>query len=168
LVNNAAIFPGEPFEEMTVELWDRIFAVNVRGAFLCSRAAIPQLRKQGGGSIINIGTTMAYRGTTERLAYSCSKGALLTMTKALARGLLADRIRVNWVTVGWVATPGEISLRDQTHGDGVVFLDERGAKAPLGRLETVEETAEGVVYLASHDASHVTGCELNISGGLWI
>ena len=86
----------------------------------------------------------------------------------MARGLLADQIRVNWVMVGWVATPGEISLRDRTTGDGLAFLQERAEQAPMGRLETVEETAGGVAYLASDEASHVTGCELNISGGLWI
>jgi NAD(P)-dependent dehydrogenase (short-subunit alcohol dehydrogenase family) len=79
--------------------------------------------------------------------------------------LLHDLIRVNWITVGWVASPGEIELRNQTHGDGAAYLRERDQKAPLGRLETPEDIASGVVYLASDAASHVTGCELNISGG---
>ena len=168
LVNNAAIFPKVPLEEMTLELWDQVFAVNVRGAYLCCRYAIPPMRQQDGGSIVNIGTTVIYRGAVDRLAYACSKGALLTMTRTMARALLSDRIRVNWVTVGWVATPGEIVLRDRTHGDGVAFLREISDQAPLGRLETVEDIAAGVAYLASDEASHVTGCELNISGGLWI
>jgi NAD(P)-dependent dehydrogenase (short-subunit alcohol dehydrogenase family) len=145
-----------------------VFAVNVRGAFLCSQAAIPALRQQGGGSIINIGSTLAYRSSGDRIAYACSKGALLTMTKVLARELLRDRIRVNWVTVGWVASPGEVELRNQTHGNGAAFLRERDQQAPLGRLETAEDIAAGVVYLASDAASHVTGCELNISGGLML
>ena len=126
------------------------------------------MQRQGGGCIINIGSTLAYRGSLERLAYSCSKGALLSMTKVMARSLLQDKIRVNWVTVGWVATPGEIVLRNQTHGDGLVYLEGRSQQAPMGRLETVEDIAAGVVYLTSDAASHVTGCELNVSGGLWI
>ncbi|HEY64089.1 MAG TPA: SDR family oxidoreductase [Caldilineae bacterium] len=168
LVNNAAIFPSVPMEEMTTKLWDQVFAINVRGAFYCCRYAIPPMRQQGGGAIINIGSTLAYRGSLDRLAYACSKGALLSMTKVLARALLQDRIRVNWITVGWVITPGEIELRNQIHGDGLAYLEERSRQAPLGRLETVEDIAAGVAYLASDEASHVTGCELNISGGLWI
>lgn len=165
LVNNAGVFPSVPFEEMSIDQWDQVFTVNVRGVFLCTRAAIGIMRPQGGGAIINIGSTLAYGASLDRLGYACSKGALLTMTKSLARELLPDRIRVNWVTVGWVATPGEIALREQTHQDGMAFLEQQARKAPLGRLETVEETATGVLYLASDDASHVTGCELNISGG---
>jgi NAD(P)-dependent dehydrogenase (short-subunit alcohol dehydrogenase family) len=131
------------------------------------------MRERGeGGSIINIGTTMVYRGggsgSLDRIAYSCSKGALLTMTKVMAGALLGDRIRVNWVTVGWVATPQEVALRDRTHGDGTAFLEEAGPKRPMGRHETPEDIAAGVLFLASDESSHVTGCELNISGGLKI
>jgi NAD(P)-dependent dehydrogenase (short-subunit alcohol dehydrogenase family) len=170
LVNNAAIFPDVPLEEETTDQWDQVFAINVRGTFCCTRESIPPMRQQGAGSIINIGSTLAYRSGANRLAYACSKGALLTMTKVLARELLADHIRVNWVTVGWVMTPGEIELRNQIYGasGGLAYLEEKSQKAPLGRLETVEDIAAGVLYLASEEASHVTGCELNISGGLWI
>jgi NAD(P)-dependent dehydrogenase (short-subunit alcohol dehydrogenase family) len=165
LVNNAGIFPHVELEEQTPELWDEVHAVNVRGPFLCCQAAIPHMRRQGGGRIINIGSTLAYRAPADRLPYACSKGALLTMTKALARSLLADHITVNFVIVGWVASPGEIELRNQTHGDGRAYLEQRSDQAPLGRLETSEDIAGGVLYLASDEASHVTACELNISGG---
>jgi len=168
LVNNAGITPAAPLDQETAENWDRVFAINVRGAFLCCREAIPAMRRQGGGRIINIGSTVPFRGKMDRLAYACSKGALLTMTKVLARGLVADRILVNWIMVGWVATPAEIELRNRIEGDGLAFLEEKSRQAPLGRLETVEDIASGVAYLASDEASHVTGCELNISGGLWI
>ncbi len=168
LVNNAGITWASPLEAQTVEEWDEIFAVNVRGAFLCSREAVPIMRRQGGGRIINVGSTVPYRATAERLAYACSKGALLTLTKVLARSLVADKILVNWVTVGWVATPAEVELRTRLVGDGQAFLEERSRQAPLGRLETVADIAAGVAYLASDEACHVTGCELNISGGLWV
>ena len=90
------------------------------------------------------------------------------MTRVLAQSYLKDRIRVNWVTVGWVATPGEVELRNAIHEDGTAYLVQTSERAPLGRLETPEDVASGVIYLASDEASHVTGCELNISGGLWI
>jgi NAD(P)-dependent dehydrogenase (short-subunit alcohol dehydrogenase family) len=70
--------------------------------------------------------------------------------------------------VVWVATPAEVELRNRLEGDGQAFLEEKSRQAPLGRLETVEDIAAGVAYLASDEASHVTGCELNISGGLWV
>jgi NAD(P)-dependent dehydrogenase (short-subunit alcohol dehydrogenase family) len=168
LVNNAAITPQESPGEQSAALWDEVFAVNVRGAFMCSREAIPIMRKQGGGRIINIGSTVPQRGDLNRLAYGSAKGALLTMTKMMARGLVRDRILVNWIAVGWVATPGEVALRNQVHGDGPGYLAEVGRNAPLGRLESIDDIAAGVVYLASDEASHVTGCELNISGGLLI
>jgi NAD(P)-dependent dehydrogenase (short-subunit alcohol dehydrogenase family) len=168
LVNCAADLGHCPFEEMTCEQWDRTYAVNVRGPFLCCRAAVPLMRARGGGSIVNIGTGMAYRGSLDRLAYATSKGALLTLTKALAGALLKDLIRVNWVIVGWVASPQEIAYRTETHGDGEAFLKETGEKRPMGRHETPEDIAAGVLYLASDESSHVTGCELNISGGIRI
>lgn len=171
LVNNAAALAQHPYDEITVEQWDAAYAANVRGPFLCSREAVKIMREQGdgGGSIINVGTTMAYRGgNLDRIAYSTSKGALLTLTKVMAGALLKDCIRVNWVIVGWMATPQEMALRDRTHGDGEQFLRETGEKRPMGRHETPEDIAAGVLYLVSDEAAHVTGCELNVSGGLWI
>lgn len=170
LVNNAGIFPIAEIGDTTPELWDMVFSINVRGAFLCTQAAIPHLKNRGGGVIVNIGSTTTFRCLSDRIAYATSKGALLTMTKRLAEVLLPDRIRVNWVTVGWVPTEGELELRSRgtQSGSGEAFLAEMGAQAPLGRLETVEDIAAGVAYLVSDEASHVTGCELNISGGLWI
>ena len=166
LVNCAAALAQHNFDEMTVDEWDYAYAANVRGPFILSRAAIPFFRKQGGGNIVNIGTCMGWGGPPERIAYSTSKGALLNLTHSLARGFIHDKIRVNWITVGWVASPHEIALRDKTHGDGKKFLDEHSDKRPLGRHETPEDIAAGVLYLVSCDGSHVTGCELNISGGI--
>jgi len=167
LVNNAGVFPSLSLEASTAEAWDEVFSVNVRGAYLCSRAAVPHLKKAG-GVIVNIGTTLAYRGSEDRIAYAASKGALLSMTKTMAHAFAKDRIRCNWVTVGWVASPGEIALRDALTGNGLAYLAERGERTPFGRIETTEEIAAGVAYLSSDEAAHVTGCELNISGGLWI
>jgi NAD(P)-dependent dehydrogenase (short-subunit alcohol dehydrogenase family) len=167
LINNAADLGQIPFEQMTPERWEQVFTVNVRGAFLCSRSVIPAMKGQGGGVIINIGSTMVFNSSKlDRLAYITSKGALLTMTKTMARALAPEQIRVNWVTVGWIATSGEIALRKKD--GGLAYLEQKGRESRMGRLETVAETAAGVVYLASDAASHVTGCELNISGGLWI
>jgi len=168
LVNNAGVFPSLSLEQSTAAAWDDIFDINARGAHLCSRAAVPYLRRGNGGAIVNIGTTHAYRSQEDRIVYAASKGALLSLTKAMASAFARDRIRCNWITVGWVASPGEIALRDALNGDGVSFLEEHSNRAPFGRIETPEDIAAGVAYLVSDDAAHVTGCELNISGGMWI
>jgi NAD(P)-dependent dehydrogenase (short-subunit alcohol dehydrogenase family) len=168
LINNAGIFPSLSLEESTSQVWDDVFSVNARGAYLCSRSAIPHFRGNGGGTIVNIGTTHAYRSQEDRIAYAASKGALLALTKAMASSFARERIRCNWVTVGWVASPGEIALRDALNGNGAQYLEEHGSRTPFGRIETADEIAAGVAYLVSDEAAHVTGCELNISGGMWI
>ena len=168
LVNNAAALAQRPFEELSVEEWDATYATNVRGPFILSRAAAKHMRERGGGSIINIGTGMARRGSLDRIAYSSSKGALLSLTKTMAGSLLRDRIRVNWIIVGWVASPQEVELRNHTHGDGAAYLKQTAEKRPLGVHESPEDIAAGVLFLASDESTHVTSCELNITGGLVI
>jgi len=111
LVNNAGVFPRALLEETTAELWDEIFEVNVRGAFLCAQAAIPLMRLRGGGSIINIGSCNAFRPGESLFAYGTSKSALYALTMNLARVLARDRIRANWITVGWVLTEKELEVQ---------------------------------------------------------
>ena len=111
LVNNAGIFPRSTLEETTPEFWDKVYAVNIRGAFFCCQAAVPLMRERNGGSIINIGTVHPFVGAGRTLAYSTSKGALLTLTRNLAHILRKDHIRVNWVTVGWVLTEKEFEVQ---------------------------------------------------------
>ncbi len=168
LVNNAAHLGSFLFEDLQADDWDSVFATNIRGPALLCKTAIPHMKARGGGSIINIGTTMIYRNGPEsldRLAYMASKGALLTLTKALARALAPHQIRSNWITVGWIATRGELNYRGETEDR---LLEQARGKLPMGRLEKPEEVAGSVLYLTSNHASHVTGCELNISGGLHV
>lgn len=166
LVNNAAHLGYFDADTITPEEWDAVFAVNVRGPFLLSRDAAPHMKAQGGGSIVNIGTCMTMGGSMERLSYSTSKTALLSLNKSLGRAWARDNVRVNWVTVGWVASPREILHRDETHGDGRKFLAEKAEQMPTGRLSTEEDIAGGVAFLCSDEAAHVIGSEFNISGGL--
>ena len=168
LVNNAAHMGDYDMETMTPEQWDEVFAANARGTFLCSQAAIPHLRKRGGGSIVNIGTTMALRGSADRIAYTCSKAAVLALTNTMARVLAKDQIRVNWVIVGWVMSPREVEYRDRLVGDGRAYMEKRSKEMPMGRMETEEDIAAGVAFLVCDDAVHVSACHLNISGGLFI
>ena len=169
LVNNACDLGHFEVDEVTPEQWDAVFAANVRGPFLCSRRAAEHMKRQGlGGNIVNIGTTIVRCPSLDRLTYGCSKAALLAMTKGMARAYAGSHIRVNWITVGWVATPREVEYRTFTHGDGRKFLAERAQQVPMGRLETPEDIAAGVAFLVSDEAAHVTACDLNISGGMMI
>ncbi|HXI19286.1 MAG TPA: SDR family NAD(P)-dependent oxidoreductase, partial [Chloroflexota bacterium] len=164
LVNNAGIFPRATLEETTEELWDRIFATNLKGPFLLCKHAVPAIRQAGGGSIINIGSTNQYTGLPHLFAYSCAKGGLLTMTRNLARAMAPDRIRVNVINPGWVISEGEVVVQ-ALEGRGQAALAELGRQQPLGRHQLPEDAAMAALFLASDESSQVTGTELNCDAG---
>jgi NAD(P)-dependent dehydrogenase (short-subunit alcohol dehydrogenase family) len=164
LVNNAGIFPRATLEETSEELWDQVMAVNLKGVFFSCKYAIPAMRRSGGGSIVNIGSSNAFIGAPNLFAYSVSKGGLVTLTRNLARAHAADRIRLNDVNPGWVVTPKEIEIH-ATEGHDVAWLREQGERLPLGRHQVPEDAAYAVLYLASDESSQVTGETLSVNGG---
>lgn len=139
-------------------------AVNLRGAFYCSRAAVGPLRAAGGGSIVNIGSINGIQGLPSLVAYASAKGGLLSMTRTLAGALAGDRIRVNYVIPGWVLTETERKLH-ASRGVTDDQLRAAGEALPLGRHQTPEDTAWAVVYLVSDESSQVTGTVLHIDAG---
>lgn len=163
LVNNAGIFPRATLEETTGELWDQIFDVNLKGAFYCCKYAVPEIRKQGGGSLINIGSANAYVGTPNLFAYSISKGAMITMTRNLAAALAPDNIRVNFVNPGWVITEMEIDIQAE-EGHDEDWIAEAGRSMPLGRHQLPEDAAYACLYLISDEASQINGDLFNVDG----
>ncbi len=159
LVNNAGILRRDGIEETTKELWDTILAVNATGVFLGTKYAIPEMRKAGGGSIVNISSIsgmVALGGP----AYNASKGAVRVFTKVTAVHHADDNIRCNSIHPGPVRTP----MTESTYSDPEM-LERRLRDMPLGRLGTSEDIAYGVLYLASDEAAYVTGAELVIDGG---
>ena len=160
LVNNAAIARPERLLETTVEIWDEIMSVNVKGVFLGTRAAIPEMRKSGGGSIVNISSGAGLTGSRYGAAYHGSKGAVRIFTKAAAVQYARENIRVNSVHPGSIDTP----MMAAAHTDPE-RRRERLESIPLGRVGTPEDVAYGVLYLASDESSFVTGSELVIDGG---
>lgn len=163
LVNNAGIFPRGTLDETTEELWDQIFAVNLKGAFFCCKHAVPRLRQAGGGCIVNIGSANAYVGSANLFAYSVSKGGMITMTRNLSAALADDRIRVNFVNPGWVITEMEIEIQAR-EGHDAEWIAESGRQMPLGRHQVPEDAAYAVLYLMSDEASQVSGDLLNVDG----
>jgi 2-keto-3-deoxy-L-fuconate dehydrogenase len=162
LVNVAGIGSTTTAPETPLDVWEDVFAVNARGTFLCCKHAIPTMIARGGGAIVNIASVAAIVGLRNRAAYCASKGAVVSLTRALAVDHVNDGIRINAVCPGTVDSPWVRRLVDES-GES---LDELTARQPLGRLGTVEEIAEAVAYLASDAASFVTGSVLVIDGGL--
>jgi NAD(P)-dependent dehydrogenase (short-subunit alcohol dehydrogenase family) len=162
LVNVAGIGSTTTAPETPLDVWEDVFAVNARGTFLCCKHAIPTMIARGGGAIVNIASVAAIVGLRNRAAYCASKGAVVSLTRALAVDHVKDGIRINAVCPGTVDSPWVRRLVDES-GES---LDELTARQPLGRLGTVEEIAEAVAYLASDAASFVTGSVLVIDGGL--
>ncbi len=160
LVNVAGIGSTTNAPETTLEVWENVFAVNARGTFLCCKHAIPGMAARGGGSIVNIASVAGLVGLRNRAAYCASKGAVISLTRALAVDHVGDGIRVNAVAPGTVDSPWVRRLVEDV-GES---LDALRARQPMGRLGTPEEIADAVVYLAA--AEFVTGSVLVIDGGL--
>jgi NAD(P)-dependent dehydrogenase (short-subunit alcohol dehydrogenase family) len=156
LVNAAGLSTRGTLDDTTVELWDRLFAVNVRAPFLLMQSAAPVMRRGGGGAVVNIITMASHGGEPVLMAYSASKGALATLTRNLGNGLRPDRIRVNGLNIGWTATEGEHGVQTG-EGQPDDWLANADARAALGRLLRPEDIAPMVTHLLSDAASMVTG-----------
>jgi NAD(P)-dependent dehydrogenase (short-subunit alcohol dehydrogenase family) len=162
LVNAAAMRdPSATVLELDLAAWNRVFAVNVGGAFLMSRWAIPHLTVAGGGSIIHIASQLGSVGTPGRVAYCSTKGALITMAKAMAADHAAQKIRVNTLSPGAVETD-RMPLR---YGTMEKAREALGPKHLLKRLGQPEEIAAAALFLASDASSFMTGSDLLVDGG---
>ena len=164
LVNNAGIiYRGLDVVRTTLEEWDKMFAVNVRGAFLMSKFALPEMIRAGSGCIVNVASYFGLVGGKGVAAYCASKGALVQLTRAMALDHADEGVRVNCVCPGSVQTP----MIDQAwaeYGDGAPEL--WAAKHPIGRIAQPDEVAQAILYLASSASSFVTGAALPIDGGI--
>ena len=158
LVNNAAILRLQGLLETTEEIWDEVMDVNAKGTFLGTKAVIPEMRRAGGGSIINISSGAGITGSQRNTAYHASKGAVRIFTKSAAIQYAGENIRVNSVHPGPIDTDMLASSRTAEGG-------RTPDQIPLGRYGRPEEVAYGVLYLASDESSFVTGSEVVIDGG---
>jgi NAD(P)-dependent dehydrogenase (short-subunit alcohol dehydrogenase family) len=151
LVNNAAVCHRGSIEDTSTELWDEIFAVNVRAPFLLCQEAVRHMKRRQSGCIINIGSGNGYCGMKRLLPYSASKGALMTFTKNLANYLTQYRIRVNQINPGWTLTEGERYLMAVVEGNGESWVEEAVKTRPFGRMLEPADIARAVLYFATDE-----------------
>ena len=157
-------------DNTSLALWDKIFEVNLRAVFLCCQEAVKVMRKNGknkkaavnNGSIVNIGSVNAYVGQTKLLAYSASKGGLMTFTRNLATHLAQDRIRVNQLNVGWTLPEGEVHVQSVEEERGEEWLEDALKTRPFGRLLTPEDVAFAALYFACEESALVTGTIMDL------
>ena len=161
LVNNAGIWRRGHVLETSSDQWDDIMDVNAKGVFLGTKAAIPEMRKAGGGSIVNISSTAGLVGSKTSAAYSASKGAVRIFTKSTAVQYAAEGIRANSIHPG----PIDTDMADQVWPDAA-SKSASVTRTALNRMGTPEDIAYGALYLASDESSFVTGSELVIDGGV--
>lgn len=165
--NNAGVGSTGSVVDATEEDWDRCFAVNAKGTYLTSQAAIPHLEAAGGGSIINQASVAALVGIQGFAAYCAAKGAVVSLTRAMAIDLAPMGIRVNALCPGTVYTPlMEPLMRERGGGSIERGLEITAAKYPIGRLGTPVEIANAALFLASDDAGFVTGAIFTVDGGM--
>lgn len=167
LVNNAAVFVGlyplRDFTKISVERWDKVMAVNLRGTFLCCKAVVPVMRDQQYGRIINISSQVVWRGLPGFLDYTASKAGVIGLTRALAREVGKDGITVNCVAPGYTQSEGVIQAQQENIAQDpsdVVRLQ------AIPRPEVPEDLVGTIVFLASDDAAFITGQAIVVDGGL--
>ncbi len=164
VVHNAAIMPEGTLEQTAEGDWDRVFSVNVKGAYLVCRSAVPSMRRAGGGSVVLMASATGVNGFPGLAAYSATKGALISLARAMAIDYAREGIRVNSVSPGTIDSPmlrEFVAASNDPEGTRRAFDEAH----PVGRVGTSEEVANVFVFLASDRSSFVTGANYCVDGG---
>ncbi len=168
LVNSAATTDRGDILDTSPELFDRMFAINVRAPFFLIQESVKLMRREKTqGAIVNIGSMSAMAGQPFLSAYCASKGALATLTGNVAYSLLRNRIRVNQLNLGWMASDGEDRIQREFHGAPANWLEKAEANQPFGRLIDPNEAAKAVAFLASAESGLMTGSIVNFDQSIW-
>jgi NAD(P)-dependent dehydrogenase (short-subunit alcohol dehydrogenase family) len=166
LVNNAGIAHVGNADNTSEEDFDRVINVNVKGVYNCLHAAIPQLRANGGGIVVNMASVAAWIGIKDRFAYSTAKGAVMAMTLSVAKDYLQDGIRCNSISPGRVHTPFVDGFLAKNYpGKEAEMFAQLSKTQPIGRMAKSEEVAALALYLCSDEAAFITGTDYPIDGG---
>jgi NAD(P)-dependent dehydrogenase (short-subunit alcohol dehydrogenase family) len=166
LFNNAGIPGVGDLEETTVELWDRVMRVNVRGVFLMSRAVAPTMVRQRSGSIVNMSSAIAETGLGRRISYAASKGAVLALTKSMQVDLAPHGVRVNALLPGTIMTPFVERYLAESYSDPEQGRRSIRSRQLTGEIGTADDVARAALYLASDESRFVLGTGLTVDGGL--
>jgi NAD(P)-dependent dehydrogenase (short-subunit alcohol dehydrogenase family) len=168
LVNAAAITDRGTLLDTLPELFDRMFAINVRAPFFLMQEAVSVMRREKiEGNIVNIGSMSAMAGQPFLAAYCTSKGALATLTRNTAYGLLRNRIRVNGLNIGWMASEGEDRIQREFHKADADWLEQVSASQPFGRLVDPKEVARAVAFLCTAESGLMTGSVIEYDQSIW-
>jgi NAD(P)-dependent dehydrogenase (short-subunit alcohol dehydrogenase family) len=163
LVNNAGIFPRVGFLEMTEAQWDEVLNVNLKGTFFCTQTVIRHLVEQGRpGAVVNLASSAAFRSSPRGVHYVSSKAGIVGFTRATALELARYRIRVNAIA------PGTTDTAQPRYGMSEEELQAVGRQVPLGRMAVADDIASMAVFLASEEASHITGQTMHVNGGAYL
>lgn len=166
LINNAGIAHIGRADTTEEADFERIFNINVKGAYNCLYAAIPMMKANGGGVILNMASIAAWVGITDRFAYSMSKGAVFAMTLSVARDYIDDQIRCNSISPARIHTPFVDGFIAKNYaGKEAEMFEKLSASQPIGRMGEPEEVAALALYLCSDEAGFVTGCDYPLDGG---
>jgi 2-keto-3-deoxy-L-fuconate dehydrogenase len=166
LVNNAGVAHVGNLENTSEADFDRIVRINIKGVYNCLYAAVPLMKQQGGGIILNMASVAAYIGLPDRFAYSLSKNAVMSMTMTVARDYIKDNIRCNSVSPARVHTPFVDGFLVKNYpGNEAEMFEKLSKTQPIGRMGKPEEVAALVLFLCSDEAGFITGCDYPIDGG---
>ena len=163
LVNNAGIAIRKPPQEYTIDEWDKVLDINLKGVFLCSKAVYPSMLGRKGGSIINIGSMTSIFGSDWVSSYSASKGGVVQLTRSLALAWAKDQIRVNAILPGWIKT--ELTSAYWTNPENRDRFEFINKRIPNGRWGKPEDLSGLAVFLASETSNYVTGTAIPVDGG---
>jgi 3-oxoacyl-[acyl-carrier protein] reductase len=163
LVNNAGIFPRVDFLQMTEAQWDEVLNVNLKGMFFCTQTVVRQLVQRGRpGAVVNLASSAAFRSSPRGVHYVSSKAGIVGFTRATALELARHRIRVNAIA------PGTTDTAQPRYGMSEDELQAVGRQVPLGRMAVPDDIASMAVFLASEEASHITGQTMHVNGGAYL
>lgn len=166
--NYAGVTPVSPLDTCDEETFDLVMDVNFKSCFFCCQQAVKYMRLNGGGSIVLTGSAHAWGGQKDRAAYACSKGVLRILMEHISHNYASEKIRCNYLTLGWTPTEGEISLRNSL-GESEQELRQRAAKIlPMGRMCEKSDYIEALIYMLSDDSSMMTGSTFRITAGEYI
>lgn len=166
LINNAGISHIGKVENTEEDDFDRLYEVNIKGAFIATKAALPKIKENGGGSILNMASVAATMGLPDRFAYSMTKGAMLSMTLSIARDYVAEGIRCNCISPGRVHTPFVDGFLAKNYpGQEKEMFEKLAATQPIGRMADPKEIAALAYFISSEEGSFMTGVDYKIDGG---